>query len=206
MATDYDATHGVLSITKARVHGLDKDVTKTRDDRRVTLCPRAIAVLKRQLRLREWLRRERCIRHNHLFVTDSGEPIRDLREVYTRWQQTLKRLAIRYRKPYAARHSSVSWALMRGSNPLWVAKQHGHSISTMLAAYAAWAEGAPESDVVAIRDALNVIERPPASLEGRRSTLRRRSDLFLEGLRGFVSRIASRQPLLAHNCLKCLWK
>jgi len=51
--TDYDATHGVLSVTKARVHGLDKDVTKTRADRRVVLCPRAVAVLERQLRLRK---------------------------------------------------------------------------------------------------------------------------------------------------------
>jgi hypothetical protein len=27
-ATDYDAAHGVLSITKARVCGIDKDVTR----------------------------------------------------------------------------------------------------------------------------------------------------------------------------------
>ncbi len=36
-------------------------------------------------------------------------------------------------------------------NPLWVAKQHGHSISTMLRVYAAWAEGAVESDIEAIK-------------------------------------------------------
>jgi len=34
-ATDYDAAHGVLSITKARVCGIDKDVTKTSEDRRI---------------------------------------------------------------------------------------------------------------------------------------------------------------------------
>lgn len=28
VVTDYDAAHGVLSVTKARVHGIDKDVTK----------------------------------------------------------------------------------------------------------------------------------------------------------------------------------
>jgi hypothetical protein len=38
--------------------------------------------------------------------------------------------------------------LMIGKNPLWVAKQHGHSIATMLRAYAAWAEGTAEVDVV----------------------------------------------------------
>jgi len=56
--TDYDAAHGVLSITKARVLGVDKDVTKTGEDRRIRLCRRAITVIERQLRLRERLARE----------------------------------------------------------------------------------------------------------------------------------------------------
>jgi hypothetical protein len=44
---------------------------------------------------------------------------------------------------------------MVGKNPLWVAKQHGHSISTMLRVYAAWAEGAAESDIDAIKRSMN---------------------------------------------------
>jgi hypothetical protein len=43
---------------------------------------------------------------------------------------------------------------MLGKSPLWVAKQHGHSPTTMLRTYAAWTEGAPESEVVAIRRAV----------------------------------------------------
>jgi hypothetical protein len=43
---------------------------------------------------------------------------------------------------------------MVGKNPLWVAKQHGHSIETMLRVYAAWTEGAVEADLKAIRRAL----------------------------------------------------
>jgi len=43
---------------------------------------------------------------------------------------------------------------MIGKNPLWVAKQHGHSIATMLRAYAAWTEGASEIDIAAIRGAM----------------------------------------------------
>jgi len=54
-----------------------------------------------------------------------------------------------------ARHTSVSWNLMLGRNPLLVAKQHGHRLTTMLSVYAAWTEGAVEADVVAIRDAMN---------------------------------------------------
>jgi hypothetical protein len=44
---------------------------------------------------------------------------------------------------------------MLGRNPLWVAKQHGHSISTMLSIYAAWVEGALEVDVETIRESMN---------------------------------------------------
>jgi hypothetical protein len=47
---------------------------------------------------------------------------------------------------------------MAGKNPLWVAKQHGHSIATMLRAYAAWAEGAAEVDVEAIKRSMNASE------------------------------------------------
>ncbi len=73
-----------------------------------------------------------------------------------RWQGTLRRLKdIRYRRPYTARHTSVSWDLMIGRSALWVARQHGHSISTMLRFYAAWADGAPESDVATIRVTLD---------------------------------------------------
>ena len=40
---------------------------------------------------------------------------------------------------------------MAGKNPLLVAMQHGHGVNTMLEVYAAWIEGAKESDVEAIR-------------------------------------------------------
>jgi integrase len=47
--SDYDRCNGVLSITKARVHGIERNVTKTGEDRRVELCPRAIAILESHL-------------------------------------------------------------------------------------------------------------------------------------------------------------
>ncbi len=160
LVTDYDAAHGVLSITKARVDGVDQDVTKTGEDRRITLCPRAIAILDRHLRLRNRAVRAGLIQHDHLFFTDSGAPIRHLGYGHWRWQRTLKRLTIRYRRPYVARHTSVSWNLMAGRNPLLVAKEHGHRLTTMLTVYAAWTEGAVESDIAAIREAMNCTRRP----------------------------------------------
>ena len=52
------------------------------------------------------------------------------------------------------RHSSVTWQLMLGKNLLWVAKQHGHSVEVMLRMYAAWLEGATDSDIHAIKQAM----------------------------------------------------
>jgi hypothetical protein len=44
---------------------------------------------------------------------------------------------------------------MIGKNPLWVSRQHGHSLTTMFRTYAAWTDGALESDVAIIRSAMN---------------------------------------------------
>jgi hypothetical protein len=91
---------------------------------------------------------------------EDGEPIRNLQYPYVRWRRTLTlTLKGRYREPYNARHSSVSWNLMIGKDPLWVAKQHGHSVQTMLETYAAWTEGAKESDIEAIKQAMNTAPR-----------------------------------------------
>ena len=159
VVSDYDRAHGVLSITKARVDGIDKDCTKTGDDRRIQLCPRAIATLERHLQLRTRLVEQGLIEHDHLFFTDEGAPIPDVRYPYSRWERTLRRLGIRYRRPYAARHTSVSWNLMLGRNPLLVAKEHGHRVLTMLTVYAAWTEGAVEADLIALREAMGYARR-----------------------------------------------
>ncbi len=157
--SDLDLVNGIVSVNKARVSGVDRCMTKTGEDRRVQLCPRALQVLLRQIRLRERLAAEGKVNHAHVFVLDSGEPIRSLEVPGTRWRKTLRSLKVRYRRPYTARHSSVSWNLMLGKNVLWVAKQHGHSITTMLRAYAAWTEGAVETDIRAIERSMNLTPR-----------------------------------------------
>jgi hypothetical protein len=155
LVTDFDAARGTLTINKARVAGIDKNSTKTGDDRRVELCPRALSVLRRQLALRARLELAGKVHHDQLFFKRTGGSIRNLQYPYVRWRWTLARTPqIRYRKPYCARHSSVSWNLMNGRNPQWVAKQHGHSITTMLSVYAAWTEGSTEADIGAIKRAM----------------------------------------------------
>jgi hypothetical protein len=78
----------------------------------------------------------------------------------------------RYREPYNARHSSVTWNLMIGKNPLWVGKQHGHSVHTMLETYAAWIEGANDSDIEAIRQSMqSSVSRPMRAESGVKSVV-----------------------------------
>ena len=156
VVSDFDSSRGTLTIDKARVGGIHKDSTKTGEDHCIELCPRALQVLRRQLALRESLKRTGKINHDQLFFKATGAPIRNLQYAYSRWRKTLAPLpGIRYRKPYCARHSSVSWNLMIGRSALWVAKQHGHSIATMLRVYAAWTEGAIDADLDAIRRAMS---------------------------------------------------
>jgi integrase len=154
LVSDCDLVQAKISVSKARVDGRDKDRTKTSEDRLVELCPRALEVLKRQLALRARLKLAGAITHEELFFKDTGEPIRNLQYPWVRWRSTLQRMKVRYRDPYNARHSSVSWNLMIGGNPLRVAKNHGHGVQTMLEVYAAWIEGAQQSDVEAIKEAM----------------------------------------------------
>ena len=167
--SDLDLVNGIVSVNKARVAGVDRCQTKTGEDRRITLCPRALAVLKRQLGLRARLEDAGAVQHDYVFFRESGEPFWNLLIQGKRWRATLSSLKLRYRRPYTARHSSVSWNLMAGKNPLWVAKQHGHSISTMLRVYAAWAEGAVE----AIRRSMNRHARLKPISKCRTSAVRR---------------------------------
>jgi integrase len=72
--SDVDLVNGVVSVNKARVHGIDRCKTKTGEDRRVELCPRALAVLTRQLHLRARLQAAGQIDHDHVFFQHSGRP------------------------------------------------------------------------------------------------------------------------------------
>ena len=74
--SDIDLVQGIISVNKARVSGVDRDKTKTSEDRRVQLCPRALSVLRRHLRLRESLVAAGEIDHEHVFFVETGEPFR----------------------------------------------------------------------------------------------------------------------------------
>lgn len=153
---DFDQKAGTLHISKARVYGRDKGYTKTGVNRNIELCPRALAALQRLLVLRAKLKLAGKVDHDRLFIKADGQAFHDLQVQGDRWNYTLKRISVRRRDPYNARHSSVSWNLMvQPEKLLWIAEQHGHSVAVMLKDYAAWTKGAKGGDVAAIREAMN---------------------------------------------------
>jgi hypothetical protein len=106
-----------------RIRGEERWVVSRRRCDIEELCPRALQVLKRHLALRAELSLQGKINHDDLFFKDDGTPIRYLQYPWVRWKQTLQRMKVCYREPYNARHSSASWNLMIGKNPLWLAPQ-----------------------------------------------------------------------------------
>lgn len=152
--SDVDRIRGIAVVRKARVMAKDKDRTKTAVRRERELCPRAMAVLKRQYELTG-------LAGKHVFTQENGKPFHDLQLPWKRWQYTNKRIQIRYREPYQMRHTSVTWNLMIGKNLLWVAEQHGHSPAVMLKTYAKWLKGATEEDIQAIRNAMELVTNKP---------------------------------------------
>ncbi|WP_158569427.1 Arm DNA-binding domain-containing protein [Duganella sp. BJB475] len=57
------------------------------------------------------------------------------------WATMMRRAKVRYRNPYQTRHTFASTLLSTGGNPLYVAKQMGHTDTTMITrTYGRWLE------------------------------------------------------------------
>lgn len=123
---------GTAKIRRARVMGKDKERTKTTYAREIELNTRALAVIERQ-------RARTQLLGDHVFRNPStGRPWHDEQEQRRVWVLALRAAKIRYRPPKECRDTSVTIALMAGADPLWVAKQHGHSVTVMMKDYARW--------------------------------------------------------------------
>jgi hypothetical protein len=73
----------------------------------------------------------------------------------------LKQAKVRYRPPKECRDTSVTLALQAGADPVWVAKQHGHSLTVMMKDYAKWIPGADRGrNLAAINRALDANSAP----------------------------------------------
>lgn len=68
----------------------------------------------------------------YVFCSGNGQPL-DHNNVTKRvWYPLLRFLGLRPRRPYQTRHTAATLWLAAGENPLWIARQLGHSSTEML--------------------------------------------------------------------------
>lgn len=67
-----------------------------------------------------------------VFHANNGSPVHTPNFLRRVWTPLLAYLKIKYRKPYQTRHTAATLWLAAGENPNWIAKQMGHSTTTML--------------------------------------------------------------------------
>jgi integrase len=135
-----DLRSAYFTVDEAVVRG-ERKGTKTSTVRDVTLNSRALAALQRQKA------------HTLLAGTDVWQDPRygvawvDERAFRRSfWIPCLKRLGIRYRRPYNMRHTYATMMLMAGLTPAYCARQLGHSVEMFLRTYSRWLDGS-QNDV-----------------------------------------------------------
>ncbi|MGJ8518420.1 Arm DNA-binding domain-containing protein [Carnimonas bestiolae] len=134
--SNVDLRKGRSLISETVVLGRHKVSTKTHTAREINLNSRAMAALKRQAV-------HSRMAGEHVFLDSRhGTPWeheRAFRRAF--WEPCLKRLGIRYRRPYNMRHTYATIMLMAGITPAFAATQMGHSIEIFLRTYARWLDG-----------------------------------------------------------------
>lgn len=125
-----------LLVATVLVEGEEKDRTKTSTARLVNLNSRAVTALQRQRELTQ-------IRGGRVFQDPrySEDWLNGKAFLKLYWAPMLKRLGIRYRRPYNMRHSYATSMLMAGMKPAFCAKQLGHTVEMFLRTYAKWMDG-----------------------------------------------------------------
>ncbi len=137
---DIDWNRALARVCRARTFGEEHE-TKTYKVRDVELNQRAYQALQAQKAFT-------FVKGAYVFENPvTGVPYteeRPLRRAY--WNPTLKALGMRARNFYQTRHTYATLNLMAGANPMWVAKQLGHSSMQMvLTVYSRWIDGADKS-------------------------------------------------------------
>lgn len=131
-----DLASGTVLVAESMVRGVRKSNTKTNVARLVKLNSRALAALQRQRQHTQMVGNE-VFQDPRYFQPWIDE--RAFRRSY--WTPLLKRLGIRYRRPYNMRHTCATTMLMAGMNHSFCAGQLGHSVDIFQRTYSKWIDG-----------------------------------------------------------------
>ncbi|APE03834.1 hypothetical protein BM526_08225 [Alteromonas mediterranea] len=119
---DVDLMRNVAHIRVNITYGIEKEPKTIGSIRTVELCSEAISALKS-------IKSSKYFNPYRVFIdprTMKEYKYADRLRKYV-WMPALKKAQIPYRYPYQCRHTYASMMLSQGKNPMWVAKQMGHS-------------------------------------------------------------------------------
>lgn len=155
-----------MYIESANVYDEEADSTKTSTARTVLLSEVALEALVRQ-------KAYTFLQGEHVFHDPkTGTPwkYRTITDVRSFWQATLKRLGVRYRRPYNMRHTYATLGLMNGLKPAFLAKQLGHSLQMFFEVYAKWISSSDDqAEVAKLDDAIRQKTQLKPKLNARRA-------------------------------------
>jgi integrase len=137
-----------MLIAGGNVYDEETDTTKTSKSRVVLLSAPAFEALQRQ-------KTHTFIQGGHVFhdpKTDAPWKYDTITDVRSFWQITLKRLSIRYRRPYNMRHTYATLGVMSGARPAFLATQLGHSLRVFFEVYAKWINSKDDREEIAKLD------------------------------------------------------
>lgn len=131
---DQDGSPISIHVSRATTNGIER-ATKTYTARDVMLSRQLAAVIASQVMESQSLGIEHLFFNPNTKKPWSSEKFQ--RVLY--WYPSIAALGIRKRVCYQTRHTYASISLSAGANPLWLAKQMGHSSTKMLfERYAKW--------------------------------------------------------------------
>ena len=160
---DIDRASGTVRVQRVKTfRGTERDGSKTHAERDVDLTTPAAQALAE---MEPFTRAKSEYVFENPVTRSPWHDERSQRDHY--WKPTLRRLGIRYRRPYCTRHTFATVALMAGVNPAYISAQMGHrTAKTLFDRYARWIEGADKGSQRAMLDAVFSQQSPPASTSG----------------------------------------
>lgn len=161
---DIDFRKREILVDGTNVYDEESDTTKTYESRIVKLTKPALEALERQ-------RSHTQLAGEHVFHDPKkGEPwaYAKITDVRSFWSSTLKKLGIRYRRPYNMRHTYATIGLMSGAKPGFMAAQLGHSLRMFFTVYAKWISGADDDrELAKLEEAISAAGEIPGEFEGK---------------------------------------
>ena len=178
---DIDLIYNREKIQRSRVQGHEAGTKTVRSNREIHLHANLAEVLKAHMPLHVGP-------ENYVFTTPEGTPIDESNFYKREWLPMLRRLQIRPRPFYNARHSYASFLLSIGAKPAFISAQTGDSIRTLERYYAKYlpqADSGREMVEESILESETLVK--PNELSGMRDRLhqaaRIKKPLRIQGLK-----------------------